>query len=73
MSKERKILFLISIFNLFRADVDHNGRLSKDELTNYAFKNVRQHLKEAKDKNAQLFILIDTDQNGKRKIIASIQ
>jgi hypothetical protein len=51
--------------NLFRADVDHNERLSKDELTNYAFKNVQQHVKEAKDRNSQLFILIDTNQNGK--------
>jgi hypothetical protein len=50
---------------LFRADVDHNERLSKDELVNYLFKNVQQHLKEAKDKNSQLFILIDTNADGK--------
>jgi len=51
--------------NLFRADVDHNERLSRDELAHYAFKNVQQHVKEAKDRNSQLFILIDTNQNGK--------
>jgi hypothetical protein len=68
MSKKDTTCFLflfLFFFNLFRADVDHNERLSKDELVNYLFKNVQQHLKEAKDKNSQLFILIDTNADGK--------
>ncbi|CAF3821286.1 unnamed protein product [Rotaria sordida] len=47
------------------ADSNHDERLSKDELLNHALKNVQQHLKEAKDKNSQLFLLIDTNQDGK--------
>jgi Ca2+-binding EF-hand superfamily protein len=39
--------------------------LSKDELLDYVFKNVQQHLREAKEKNTQLFVLIDTNQDGK--------
>jgi len=62
-------LFLIFIsisfvFYLFRADQDHDERLSKEELLNHVYKNVQLHLKEAKDKNLQLFLLLDTNQNG---------
>jgi len=50
---------------LFRADGNHDGRLSQEELTNHVYKNIQMHLNEAKDKNTQLFLLIDTNQNGK--------
>lgn len=39
--------------------------LSQDELLNYVLKNVQQHLQEAKDKNLQLFLLIDKNADGK--------
>ncbi|CAF4038002.1 unnamed protein product [Rotaria sp. Silwood2] len=45
---------LEEIFN--EADVDHDQRLSKDELLNYVLKNVNQHIHEAKERNSQLFI-----------------
>ncbi|CAF0908498.1 unnamed protein product [Adineta ricciae] len=54
---------LEEIFRL--ADIDHDERVTREELVSYLFKNVQDHLKEAKDKNAQLFILIDTNNDGK--------
>lgn len=51
-------------FYLFRADNDHNQQLSKDELLDYVLSNVNKHLKEAKEKNTQLFLLIDSNQDG---------
>ncbi|CAF1034990.1 unnamed protein product [Adineta steineri] len=54
---------LEEIFN--EADTDHDQRLSKDELLSYVLKNVNQHLKEAQEKNSQLFLLIDSNQDGK--------
>ncbi|CAF3921609.1 unnamed protein product [Rotaria sp. Silwood2] len=51
---------------IFReSDSNHDERLSKDELLGHVLKNVQQHLKEAKDRNSQLFLLIDTNQDGK--------
>jgi len=46
-------------------DVDYDQQLSKDELLNYVLKNVNQHIKEAKDRNTQLFLLIDSNQDGR--------
>ncbi|CAF2114736.1 unnamed protein product [Rotaria magnacalcarata] len=54
---------LEEIFN--EADLDHDQHLSKDELLNYVLKNVNQHIQEAKDRNSQLFLLIDSNQDGK--------
>ncbi|CAF0718914.1 unnamed protein product [Adineta ricciae] len=54
---------LEEIFRL--ADIDHDERVTREELVSYLFKNVQDHLREAKDKNAQLFILIDTNNDGK--------
>jgi hypothetical protein len=52
------------LFDFFRADQDHDERLSHNELLDHVFKNIQQHSNEAKDRNSQLFILIDTDKNG---------
>ncbi|CAF3430513.1 unnamed protein product [Rotaria socialis] len=50
---------------IFReVDLDHNERLSQDELFNYVYKNVQQHLNEARDRNLQLFLLIDSNEDG---------
>ncbi|CAF4270263.1 unnamed protein product [Rotaria socialis] len=54
---------LEEIFN--EADLDHDQHLSKDELLNHVLKNVNQHIQEAKDRNSQLFLLIDSNQDGK--------
>ncbi|CAF3596578.1 unnamed protein product [Adineta steineri] len=62
-NERRRDKKLEEIFN--EVDVDHDERLTKDELVNYLFKNIQQHLQKAKHKNSQLFILIDADQNGK--------
>ncbi|CAF4066215.1 unnamed protein product, partial [Rotaria sp. Silwood1] len=56
---------LEEIFN--EADVDHDQHVSKDELLNYVLRNVNKHIQEAKDRNSQLFLLIDSNQDGKRK------
>ena len=53
--------------DVFRADIDHDERVTREELVSYLFKNVQDHLREAKDKNAQLFVLIDTNSDGKRR------
>ncbi|CAF1504989.1 unnamed protein product [Rotaria sp. Silwood1] len=51
---------------IFReSDANHDERLSKDELLSHVLKNVQQHLTEAKERNSQLFLLIDTNQDGK--------
>jgi Ca2+-binding EF-hand superfamily protein len=55
---------MLEFIHLFRADMDHDQQLSKDELLNYVLKNVNQHLREAKDRNTQLFLLIDSNQDG---------
>ncbi len=52
------------LFDFFRADQDHDERLSHNELLDHIFKNIQQHSNEARDRNSQLFILIDTDKNG---------
>ena len=52
---------------MFRANTDGDQYLSQDELLYYVLKNVEMHLKEAKDKNSQLFILIDSNGDGKKK------
>ena len=49
-----------------RANIDKNQGLTQTELLNYVLKNVQDHLREAKEKNSQLFLLIDTDQDGLR-------
>ncbi|CAF0847364.1 unnamed protein product [Adineta steineri] len=54
---------LEEIFN--EADLDRDERVTKDELVNYLFKNVQLHLKEAKNRNTQLFLLIDANEDGK--------
>jgi Ca2+-binding EF-hand superfamily protein len=66
MSKERNFDCFIrtNFLNLFRADVNHDKRVSKEELVNYVFKNVQKHLQEAKQKNSKLFVLIDSNQDG---------
>ena len=48
----------------FRADINHDESLSKEELLNHVLKNVEEHLREAKERNSQLFILIDSNQDG---------
>ena len=48
-------------------DVDHNEKLTKEELLGYVLKNVNEHTREAKERNSQLFLLIDTNQDGMRK------
>ena len=50
---------------IFRADVDHDERLSKEEMLNYVLKNIHEHLREAKLRNAQLFLFIDSNEDGK--------
>ncbi len=45
-------------------DVNRDQQLSKDELLNYVLKNVNEHLREAKERNTQLFLLIDSNQDG---------
>ncbi len=65
MSKKNIISFVF--IDSFRADDNHDQRLSKDELLNYVLKNVNQHLREAKERNSQLFLLIDSNQDGKLK------
>lgn len=47
-----------------RVDGNHDEGLTKDELLGYVLKNVEQHLGEAKERNSQLFLLIDTKQDG---------
>jgi len=69
MSTKKKIFFIYNYINLyfinsFRADNNHDQQLSKDELLNYVLKNVNQHLREGKQRNTQLFILIDSNQDG---------
>jgi len=68
MSEEKDFylfnIYIYSFIYLFRADEDHDQLLSKEELINYVFKNVQLHLKEAKEKNLQLFVILDTNQNG---------
>ncbi|CAF5114599.1 unnamed protein product, partial [Rotaria sp. Silwood1] len=54
---------LEEIFN--EADVDHDQHVSKDELLNYVLRNVNKHIQEAKDRNSQLFLLIDSNQDEK--------
>ncbi len=51
-------------FSSFRADGVHDQQLSKDELLNYVLNNVNKHLREGKERNTQLFLLIDTNQDG---------
>jgi hypothetical protein len=59
------LFFYLNIFiYLFSVDEDHDLRLSKEELIDYVFRNIQLHLHDAQDKNSQLFLLIDTDQNG---------
>ncbi|CAF5143035.1 unnamed protein product [Rotaria magnacalcarata] len=53
---------------IFReVDLDHNERLSQDEVLNYVYRNVQQHLNEARNRNLQLFLLIDSNEDGKNK------
>lgn len=59
--------YVVHISKFTRADVDHDQKLSKDELLNYILKNVNQHIQEAKERNTQLFLLIDSNQDGKLK------
>ncbi|CAF3901867.1 unnamed protein product [Rotaria sordida] len=61
---------LEEIFN--EADGDHNQQLTKDELLNYVLKNVNQHIQEAKDRNTQLFLLIDSNQDDDRTRVINI-
>ncbi|UJR07816.1 hypothetical protein I4U23_012099 [Adineta vaga] len=61
--EEKRNKKLEEIFN--EADADHDQRLSKEELLNYVLKNIHQHLREAKERNSQLFLLIDSNQDGK--------
>jgi Ca2+-binding EF-hand superfamily protein len=65
VKKKKNFSIEYHYLNLFRVDADHNKYLSKEELFNYVLRNVQLHLKKAKDKNSQLFLLIDTNQNGK--------
>jgi hypothetical protein len=53
---------LEEIFN--DADANHDQQLSKDELLSYVLNNVNQHLREGKERNTQLFLLIDSNQDG---------
>ncbi|KAI6242927.1 45 kDa calcium-binding protein [Aphelenchoides fujianensis] len=48
-----------------RADVDHDGRLSKDELKAQILSNIRRHLDKARNSSDQLFQQADTDGNGR--------
>ena len=52
-------------FRLSRVDADHDQGITQSELLDHVLKNVAQHLKEAKDRNSQLFVLIVSDLNGK--------
>lgn len=60
---EKRNKKLEEIFNA--ADGNHDARLSQEELTDHVFKNIQTHLNEAKDRNTQLFLLIDSNQDGK--------
>jgi len=64
MSKKIISFFCFHYIHLFRVDVNRDQQLSKDELLNYVLKNVNEHLREAKERNTQLFLLIDSNQDG---------
>jgi hypothetical protein len=49
----------------FSADANRDQHLSKDELLSFVLNNVNQHLREGKERNTQLFLLIDSNQDGK--------
>jgi hypothetical protein len=49
-----------------RADANRDQQLSKDELLSFVLNNVNQHLREGKERNTQLFLLIDSNQDGER-------
>lgn len=55
----------VCFFNVFRVDIDNDQNLTKDELLNYVLKNIELHLREAKQRNSQLFLLIDSNKDGK--------
>jgi hypothetical protein len=59
-------------FDRFRADINHDERVSREELLDHVFKNIQQHSREAKERNSQLFLLIDTDQDGENRILFNI-
>lgn len=62
-SPEKRKEKLAEIFR--KADLNKDSFLTKDELLDYAMTNIEMHLKEAKDKNLQLFLLIDSNQDGR--------
>lgn len=51
---------------VIRADANRDQQLSKDELLSFVLNNVNQHLREGKERNTQLFLLIDSNQDGER-------
>jgi hypothetical protein len=53
---------------VIRADANRDQQLSKDELLSFVLNNVNQHLREGKERNTQLFLLIDSNQDGEREI-----
>lgn len=52
------------MLHVFRIDLDHDDRLSNDEVVSYVLKNIQEHLQKAQDRNLQLFLLIDNNENG---------
>ncbi|CAF1347028.1 unnamed protein product [Adineta ricciae] len=62
-NEEKRNKKLEEIFRV--ADVDHDERLSKEEMLNYVLKNIHEHLREAKLRNTQLFLFIDSNEDGK--------
>ena len=53
------------MYNICRADVNHDSFLDRPELKSWIMTKVKEHLVEASAENAKIFHHLDTDGDGK--------
>jgi len=55
----------VCVYNVCRADVNHDSFLDRSELKSWIMNKVQEHLAEAAAENAKIFNHLDTDSDGK--------
>jgi len=60
-----KLMCCVFVYNVCRADVNHDSFLDRAELKSWIMAKVQEHLAEAAAENAKIFNHLDTDSDGK--------
>jgi len=63
---------MLCVYNICRADVNHDRFLDRPELKSWIMAKVQEHLAEASAENAKIFHHLDTDGDGKMCCVCGV-